>query len=129
MVEAVDQTIFNVFTPFLQMNSINREITFRNCTIIAECETNSSVFIVRDSMYVVSLHKKEEILNGKLQFCAVFVKEVTTPNNPQPARTNRNKPEQLGTTQNNTKTNSKQVEYLQPFNAEDLSTSAGNANM
>ena len=107
MVEAVDQTIFNVFTPFLQMNSINREITFRNCTIIAECETNSSVFIVRVSMYVVSLHKKEEILDGKLQFLCSVCKRSNYPE--QPA-TSQNKPEQTRTTWNDPEQHQNQLQ-------------------
>ena len=98
MVEAVDQTSCNdVFTPFLQMNSINREITFRNYTVIAECETNSSVFIVQVSMYVVSLHKNEEILNGKLHFLCSVCKRS---NYPEQAAASQNKPEQTRITWN-----------------------------
>ena len=62
-------------------------------------------------------------------FCAVFLKEVTTPNKPKPARTNRNKPEQPGTTQNNPQHQLQTGGTSSAVQCGNLSTWADNAKM
>ena len=62
-------------------------------------------------------------------FCTVFLKEVTTPNKPKPARSNRNKPEQPGTAQNNPQHQLQTSETCSAIQCGNLSTWTGNANM